>query len=225
MTNYDETDDYSFNGAHNTYRLWDKVTVYCDGNLIWGIEPGTENFSQENCTSSTMAVLGSTGEDYMTPTTYQAIACIAADGIVESGTSVTFKAGTSITLSEGFYAEGGSGFSAIIEDCPTYLQAPSTTGNEGSQPVKVSVEASLVIAPNPLSDQTNLYFNLPEPCKISLAVTNSFGQLIDTPMNQIQYDQGAHEYTLNTTNYLAGIYFVHLRSGNNCLTKKILVVK
>ncbi|MCR9286125.1 MAG: glycoside hydrolase family 9 protein [Bacteroidetes bacterium] len=39
-SNFDETDDHSFEMSHNTFQLWDKVTVYCNGNLAWGTEPG-----------------------------------------------------------------------------------------------------------------------------------------------------------------------------------------
>lgn len=38
-SNYDETDDHSYNMNHNTFQTWDKVTVYCNGVLAWGTEP------------------------------------------------------------------------------------------------------------------------------------------------------------------------------------------
>ncbi len=39
-SNFDENDDHSYDMSHNTFQLWDKVTVYCNGNLAWGTEPG-----------------------------------------------------------------------------------------------------------------------------------------------------------------------------------------
>jgi len=38
-SNYDETDDYSYNGSLTTFTLWTKVTIYYKGALIWGTEP------------------------------------------------------------------------------------------------------------------------------------------------------------------------------------------
>ncbi len=38
-SNYDETDDYSYNGSLTTFTLWTKVTIYYKGTLVWGTEP------------------------------------------------------------------------------------------------------------------------------------------------------------------------------------------
>lgn len=38
-SNYNETDDYSYNGTQQTFADWDKVTLYRNGTLIWGVEP------------------------------------------------------------------------------------------------------------------------------------------------------------------------------------------
>lgn len=38
-TAYIENDDYSYSGVQQTFADWDKVTMYHDGALVWGIEP------------------------------------------------------------------------------------------------------------------------------------------------------------------------------------------
>ncbi|WP_240036835.1 X2-like carbohydrate binding domain-containing protein [Paenibacillus amylolyticus] len=38
-TNYNQTDDYSFEGTHTSYADWSKVTGYVAGQLEWGMEP------------------------------------------------------------------------------------------------------------------------------------------------------------------------------------------
>lgn len=38
-TNYDQSNDYSFNATDNSYVDWNKVTAYSGDNLIWGVEP------------------------------------------------------------------------------------------------------------------------------------------------------------------------------------------
>ncbi|MEZ4302662.1 MAG: cellulose binding domain-containing protein [Polyangiaceae bacterium] len=39
FTNFDQSNDYSFNGALVDFTTWDKVTAYSNGTLVWGIEP------------------------------------------------------------------------------------------------------------------------------------------------------------------------------------------
>lgn len=38
-TAYNETDDYSYSGAQQTFGDWNKVTLYQGGTLVWGLEP------------------------------------------------------------------------------------------------------------------------------------------------------------------------------------------
>ncbi|MEN1988257.1 glycoside hydrolase family 6 protein [Paenibacillus hubeiensis] len=38
-SNFDETDDYSYDPTKTSYQDWSKVTLYKDGSLVWGIEP------------------------------------------------------------------------------------------------------------------------------------------------------------------------------------------
>lgn len=39
-TNYDQSNDYSFNSSSSNYVDWEKVTAYMNGTLVWGTEPG-----------------------------------------------------------------------------------------------------------------------------------------------------------------------------------------
>ncbi|RLM26555.1 1,3-beta-glucanase [Brenneria alni] len=38
-SNYDETNDYSYDSSITTFTNWDKMTVHDKGSLVWGIEP------------------------------------------------------------------------------------------------------------------------------------------------------------------------------------------
>ncbi|HEX7056712.1 MAG TPA: hypothetical protein VF260_05880, partial [Bacilli bacterium] len=38
-TNYNESDDYSFDATKTTFANWDHATLYQDGVLVWGTEP------------------------------------------------------------------------------------------------------------------------------------------------------------------------------------------
>ncbi|GJM70416.1 hypothetical protein HMSSN036_26320 [Paenibacillus macerans] len=38
-SNYNESDDYSYSGSQQQFADWDKVTLYRNGTLVWGVEP------------------------------------------------------------------------------------------------------------------------------------------------------------------------------------------
>ncbi|MDQ2084817.1 cohesin domain-containing protein, partial [Herbivorax sp. ANBcel31] len=38
-SNYNQSNDYSFNANASSFTEWDKVTAYIDGQLVWGVEP------------------------------------------------------------------------------------------------------------------------------------------------------------------------------------------
>ncbi|RCX18767.1 cellulose binding domain-containing protein [Anaerobacterium chartisolvens] len=46
-TNYDQSDDYSFNPAGSGYSDWDRTSAYCAGGLLWGNEPGMQDAEEE----------------------------------------------------------------------------------------------------------------------------------------------------------------------------------
>jgi len=38
-SNFDQSNDYSFNGTFTDYTDWNKITLYRNGSLVWGVEP------------------------------------------------------------------------------------------------------------------------------------------------------------------------------------------
>jgi cellulose 1,4-beta-cellobiosidase len=38
-SNFDESNDYSYDPTKTSYQDWNKVTLYKGGTLVWGIEP------------------------------------------------------------------------------------------------------------------------------------------------------------------------------------------
>ncbi|MNJ53238.1 Endoglucanase 5 precursor [compost metagenome] len=38
-SNFDESNDYSYDATKTSYADWDHVTLYQDGTLVWGVEP------------------------------------------------------------------------------------------------------------------------------------------------------------------------------------------
>ncbi len=40
-SDFDESDDYSFNSSIGSFTSYDKITLYQNGVLVWGTEPGS----------------------------------------------------------------------------------------------------------------------------------------------------------------------------------------
>ena len=38
-SNLNDSNDYSYNESYTSYTAWENVTLYCNGNLAWGVEP------------------------------------------------------------------------------------------------------------------------------------------------------------------------------------------
>ena len=66
--------------------------------------------------------------------------------------------------------------------------------------------------PNPVSDRTNIVFDLPEPAHISIRVTDLLGQTVQTS-SYGWYDAGTdHTVEMDTNNLTSGVYYYVLRA-------------
>jgi hypothetical protein len=68
FTNYNETDDYSFDPARTTFADWMRVTLYHNGGLVWGIDPACVNPRDGSmCGTDAGADPGDADRDVATP--------------------------------------------------------------------------------------------------------------------------------------------------------------
>jgi len=76
--------------------------------------------------------------------------------------------------------------------------------------------------PNPFGGKSTVYVMLDKPASLSLEVSNLMGQVIySVPAKQ--YPAGKAELTIHATGLNAGIYFYTVRSGENSVTKKMMI--
>ena len=77
---------------------------------------------------------------------------------------------------------------------------------------------------NPFNPTTTISFQIPEESFISLKVFDAIGTEIET-IAEGKYPAGVHEVIFNADKLSSGLYMYRIISGNNELTRKMLVVK
>jgi hypothetical protein len=83
---------------------------------------------------------------------------------------------------------------------------------------------SLHIYPNPFSGVTNLDYNLAASGKVSISVLNMLGEQVKA-FDLGTQPAGPNRIELDLTNMTAGVYFVHMATENQVITKKITLTK
>ena len=78
--------------------------------------------------------------------------------------------------------------------------------------------------PNPFNPTTNITFGLPESGSVKLDVYNVMGQRVATLVND-QKKAGYHTVSFDASRLASGVYLYRLRTGNQVITKKLMLVK
>ncbi|MCX2481282.1 S8 family serine peptidase [Pedobacter sp. MC2016-15] len=84
-------------------------------------------------------------------------------------------------------------------------------------------ELNMVIYPVPAKNEINVSANIPENTSVQVKLINISGQVL------YQDDRsaftGIYQHQINTSSYVAGIYFIVLKVGNKSYTKKFICTK
>jgi len=111
--------------------------------------------------------------------------------------------------------------SQITEDGEPTASDPSAPENRHELPESMTLHQNY---PNPFNPATQIRFDLAEPGQVTLTVYDMLGQrvatLADNPMSA-----GQHEVTFDATGLSSGIYLYRLSSGNQTLTRSMLLIK
>lgn len=78
-----------------------------------------------------------------------------------------------------------------------------------------------ILYPNPVTNQVNIDFSLPEKGKLTISLYQANGMLLKTINEQI-FDAGDHQIDFNTDQLSSGIYLIKFRSGDNSQTMKLI---
>ncbi len=156
---------------------------------------------------------------------------ITASATISSlfGLPVLFDAGSYIQLNPGTNIGAGTVFSTKIEGCGNADGSDfSGNGNEGrsqQQTDGLAKSTEVSIFPNPFIASTTIAYELPNTQTVDIKIFNAVGNLVAQPVRQEQQDTGPHEYTFEANGLPNGVYFLVMQTGDQKLTKRIVLAK
>jgi len=142
---------------------------------------------------------------------------------------ITLTAGRSIRLLPGFTAQPGSNFHAYIDSCETLETSPAVlpivvlpntitpAAREATEPIRLEVW------PNPVSQEANIRFELPEDGNVGLLLYDLYGRRIARLYDHQSLTAGIHEQRLNVEDLAPGVYLLRLVQSNRQRTVRIVV--
>jgi len=81
---------------------------------------------------------------------------------------------------------------------------------------------SLVLFPNPVSDQLTVQFNLLEATEMNVTIYNTLGQAV-SHISAANYHAGENQFNVNTSTLENGIYLVSMNSADRTIARKFTV--
>lgn len=111
-----------------------------------------------------------------------------------------------------------SGASFSEDEATPYEAITATNTNEA-----IALEGVKVF-PNPASTVVNIQFNLASTQDMNVSISNALGQSVKQ-VNTGNLDAGQHNFTVNTSDLAAGMYFINFTDGQNVMTQRFVIAK
>ncbi len=86
-------------------------------------------------------------------------------------------------------------------------------------------ENAINIFPNPMNENTSISVSIAEAGNLSISVYNSTGQIVSRLADNRSMNAGEYTFEFDASNLPGGVYFCMLTSGEQKVTKKIVVIK
>ena len=78
--------------------------------------------------------------------------------------------------------------------------------------------------PNPFNPSTMINYSLPQRNNVSLKIFDLLGREVANLVNETQ-EAGSHSVSFNASKLTSGVYIYTLRTGNNSMSKKMMLLK
>jgi len=131
------------------------------------------------------------------------------------------SSGTTGVLKQICFTSNSTGF--IVGSNNAILKLPNPSGINDF--VEIPKQSMLIQNyPNPFNNSTNISFDLPKDDLVNLSVYNAKGELVKTLVSGNQ-SAGMQSVTFDANGLNSGVYYYKLQTGDNAMTKKMLLVK
>ncbi|MFK7932803.1 MAG: T9SS type A sorting domain-containing protein [Saprospiraceae bacterium] len=120
----------------------------------------------------------------------------------------------------------GATFSAGMGDCSDLIPEEEVTERSPLEEEIVYIkETSLGVMPNPFAGETTITYELAETGNVSIQVFDVNGKEVANLLAAGQQAAGKHEVTYRPDFSAKGIYTVVLRTANEVITKRMVVLR
>ncbi len=104
----------------------------------------------------------------------------------------------------------------------TFVNALPTSVDDNFVPKKFFVEQNY---PNPFNPTTNIKFGIPTEQMVDLRIYNILGQEVAVLVNNEIKSAGTYTYAFDATKLSTGTYIYRIQTGENVVSKKMLLIK
>lgn len=208
----------------------------CPGTANPGQEDSNNNGIGDACECSGVDIILN-AQIITQDTQYRAEEMILSTETLTSGTTITYQAGTSVTLQPGFHAQPGTVFSAVIAPCAippagnllsqNQDQGSETTHSEEgieAQQLPLGEQPKMRVFPNPFRYQAQLEVALPDSGQADVTIVDLSGKTVHQLL-QGEYDAGFHRLTWTPEDIPGGVYFVRLVFEGQVNMQKVVLIR
>ncbi len=169
---------------------------------------------------------------------YNIICDKVSNGIIQSGDTIIFQAGETITLTPGFRAESGSAFYARIGTCispwESFIDTEPMTNPSGNQSTAAGVRRRYQsdtpfwhsrVWPNPFREAITLEVHLQDVASVTARLTTHLSQHVAITLPPSVLPGGLHQITLPTSSLPAGVYLLLITADGHTQTHRIIRIE
>jgi hypothetical protein len=134
---------------------------------------------------------------------------------------------------DGICCNYGNGYYNLYDSDYTLLVTGSAFTTSAFAPYEAMTAANtnetialegVKVFPNPASTVVNIQFNLTSTQDMNVSISNALGQTV-REVNTGNLNAGLHNFTVNTADLAAGMYFINFTDGQNVVTQRFVVAK
>lgn len=153
--------------------------------------------------------------------TFAASNTIESTSMIQANANVSFYAGQSITLKNGFHAKQNATFFALLQDCNQ--TAPNRPNSEHPKVYLPEKTSDLQVSPNPFGQQTNISYRLEQDSELELLLFDLKGRMVRTILPTTYQQAGSYQLELQQKNLTEGLYLIRLKTATDLITQRIVI--